>query len=112
MVRHGTHQKVWQARLGAHTPPHLVAAFTVALADPKPMHRTDSGRSLSTLDPDVDIRRTTDVLAVYVAGRAGRPRPLPRCPAHHHANSPEPLVAGTAQARPQPLTLPSPPGST
>ncbi|MET9761751.1 DUF317 domain-containing protein [Streptomyces sp. NPDC006372] len=64
----GLHQKVWQARFGAHTPPHLVAAFTAALGDPKPVHRTDSGRSLPTLDPNVVIRRTTDVLVVYVAG--------------------------------------------
>ncbi|MFI1677397.1 DUF317 domain-containing protein [Streptomyces sp. NPDC020607] len=65
-VTRGTHQKVWQARFGAHTPPHLVAAFTAALADPKPVHR--SGRSLATLDPNVITRKTTDVLAVYVAG--------------------------------------------
>ncbi|MFJ4696362.1 DUF317 domain-containing protein [Streptomyces sp. NPDC088766] len=45
----GMHQKVWQARFGAHTPPHLVTAFTAALGDPKPVHRTDSGRSLPTL---------------------------------------------------------------
>ncbi|MFD4954071.1 hypothetical protein [Streptomyces sp. NPDC058451] len=32
------------------------------------MHRTDSGRSLPTLDPDIVTRKTTDVLAVYVAG--------------------------------------------
>lgn len=64
----GMHQKVWQARFGAHTPPHLVAAFTAALADPKPVHRTDSGRSLPTRDPNVVTCRTTDVLAVYVAG--------------------------------------------
>jgi hypothetical protein len=47
----GMRQKVWQARFGAHTPPHLVTAFTAALGDPKPVHRTDSGRSLPTLDP-------------------------------------------------------------
>ncbi|WP_342751799.1 DUF317 domain-containing protein [Streptomyces cahuitamycinicus] len=64
----GMHQKVWQARFGAHTPPHLDAAFTAALGDPKQVHRTDSGRSLPTLDPNVVIRRTTDVLAVYLAG--------------------------------------------
>ncbi|KUL53169.1 DUF317 domain-containing protein [Streptomyces sp. NRRL S-1521] len=70
--------QVWQARFGAHIPPPLVAAFTAALADPKPMHRTaphrtaphrtDSGRSLPTLDPDVVTRKTTDVLAALVAG--------------------------------------------
>ncbi|WP_406161640.1 hypothetical protein [Streptomyces canus] len=32
------------------------------------MRRTNSGRSLSPLDANVVIRRTTDVLAVYVAG--------------------------------------------
>lgn len=64
----GTHQNVWQARFGTHTPPHLVAAFTAALTDPKPVHRTDSGRSLPTLAQDVVTRKTTDMLAVFVAG--------------------------------------------
>ncbi|MDI3418586.1 DUF317 domain-containing protein [Streptomyces luteolus] len=63
----GTHE-VWQARFGAHTPPPLVAAFTDALADPKPVHRIDSGCSLPTLDPDVVTRQFIDVPAVYVAG--------------------------------------------
>ncbi|WP_435058200.1 DUF317 domain-containing protein [Streptomyces sp. bgisy060] len=63
----GFGQKVWEARFGAHTPSHLVAAFTTALADPKPVHRTDSGRSLPTLDPNLVTRRTTDVLAVHIA---------------------------------------------
>ncbi|MEU8935991.1 DUF317 domain-containing protein [Streptomyces sp. NPDC048409] len=61
-------KKVWQARLGAHTPPHLVAAFTAALADPKPLLRTGSGRSLPSLDPNIVTRKTTDVLAVLLAG--------------------------------------------
>ncbi|WP_442759510.1 DUF317 domain-containing protein [Streptomyces pseudogriseolus] len=39
----GMRQKVWQARFGAHTPPHLVTAFTAALGDPKPVHRTKAG---------------------------------------------------------------------
>ncbi|MHA5052093.1 SPDY domain-containing protein [Streptomyces sp. SD15] len=64
----GLDRPVWQARFGAHTPAHLVAAFTRALADPKPLHRPDSGRSLPTLDPNVVTRRATNVLAVYVAG--------------------------------------------
>lgn len=59
---------VWQALLGAHTPARLVAAFTAALADPKPVPRIDSGRSLPTRDPNVVTRRTTDVLAVDIAG--------------------------------------------
>lgn len=105
------HQKVWQARFGAHTPPHLVAAFTAALGDPKPLHRTDSGRSLPTLDPNVVTRKTTDVLAVYVAGALeDRVHSL----AVRHTTTPTApiLSASAAQARPQPLTLPSPPGST
>ncbi|MFE6548302.1 DUF317 domain-containing protein [Streptomyces sp. NPDC057746] len=72
LVRHraalGTDRPVWQPRFGAHTPAYLVAAFTAALADPKPVLRMDSGRSLPTCDPNVVTRRTTDVLAVYVAG--------------------------------------------
>lgn len=59
---------VWQARFGAHTPLRLVTAFTAALADPKPALRVDGGRSLPTRDPGVVTRRTTDVLAVDVAG--------------------------------------------
>ncbi|WP_406499096.1 DUF317 domain-containing protein [Streptomyces sp. NBC_01604] len=103
----GMHQTVWQARFGAHTPPHLVAA----IGDPKPVHRTDSGRSLPTLDPNVVIRRTTDVLAVYVAGALEDrvhslppdtpPRRRPRSP--HGQRRP-----GTAAA----ANPPSPPGST
>jgi hypothetical protein len=64
----GPDRPVWQARFGAHTPAHLLAAFTTALADPKPVLRMDSGRSLPTRDPNVVTRRSTDVLAVYVAG--------------------------------------------
>ncbi|MGW3937382.1 DUF317 domain-containing protein [Streptomyces sp. NBC_00024] len=62
------HQKVWQARFGEHTPARLVTAFTDALADPAPVARTDSVHSLPTHDPDVVTCRTTDVLAVLVAG--------------------------------------------
>ncbi|MER5538858.1 DUF317 domain-containing protein [Streptomyces mirabilis] len=64
----GADRPVWQARFGAHTPAYLVAAFTAALADPKPVLRMDSGRSLPTCDPNVVTHRTTDVLAEYVAG--------------------------------------------
>ncbi|MEW2620870.1 DUF317 domain-containing protein [Streptomyces sp. NPDC048106] len=90
----GTYQKVWQARFGAHTPPHLVAAFTTALADPKPVLRTDGPGALPTRDTTIVTRNTTNVLAVYVAsaleerGRrlAGRstpsPAPPPADPAH------------------------------
>ncbi|MDF6066126.1 DUF317 domain-containing protein [Streptomyces sp. JH010] len=64
----GPDRPVWQARFGVHTPARLVTAFTAALADPKPVPRIDSGRSLPTRDPNVVTPRTTDVLAVYVAG--------------------------------------------
>ncbi|MFJ4918434.1 DUF317 domain-containing protein [Streptomyces sp. NPDC088725] len=64
----GQDRPVWQARFGTHTPARLVAAFTAALADPQPVPRFDSGRSLATLDPNVVTRTATDVLAVYVAG--------------------------------------------
>ncbi len=63
----GPDRPVWQARFGAHTPARLVAAFTTALADPKPVPRIDSGRSLPTYDPNIVTRRTTGVPAVYVA---------------------------------------------
>ncbi|WP_308812095.1 DUF317 domain-containing protein [Streptomyces sp. A244] len=57
-----------QAQFGAHTPPHPCRRVHATLGDPKPVHRTDSGRSLPILDPNVVIRPTTDVLAAYVAG--------------------------------------------
>ncbi|MET8921633.1 DUF317 domain-containing protein [Streptomyces sp. NPDC004623] len=59
---------VWQARFGEHTPTRLVAAFTAALADPKPVARTGSLRSLPTRDPQIITRRTTDVHAELLAG--------------------------------------------
>ncbi|MFD4611944.1 DUF317 domain-containing protein [Streptomyces sp. NPDC058440] len=98
MVSLGMDQKVWQARFGAHTPPPLVAAFTAALADPQPVHRTDSGRSLPTLDPDVITRKTTSVRAVYVAGAledrirslAARHPPTPPAPVPSRQAPPTP----------------------
>lgn len=35
---------VWEARFGTHTPAHLIAAFTRALADPAPLPRTSPAR--------------------------------------------------------------------
>ncbi|MFD4994636.1 DUF317 domain-containing protein [Streptomyces buecherae] len=61
------HQRLWQARFDEHTPARLVTAFTAALADPTPVARTDGGRGLATLDPNLIARRTTDVLATLVA---------------------------------------------
>ncbi|MFG3126802.1 DUF317 domain-containing protein [Streptomyces tendae] len=65
---HGPNQPVWQARFGVRTPPHLIAAFTAALTDPKPVPRTNRWSSLPTHDPDVITCRPTDVPAVHVAG--------------------------------------------
>lgn len=31
------HELVWQARFGEHAPPHLITAFTRALAHPSPL---------------------------------------------------------------------------
>ncbi|MFI5800836.1 DUF317 domain-containing protein [Streptomyces sp. NPDC051677] len=77
----GPDRPVWQARFGVHTPAYLVAA----LADPKPVPRIDSGRSLPTRDRNVATCRTTEVLAVYVAGMLEeRVRSL----AARHATSP------------------------
>lgn len=58
---------VWHARFDEHTPVHLVAAFTAALADPRPVPRTDSLRCLPTLDPDIITRRPTDVPVASIA---------------------------------------------
>ncbi|MFD4786528.1 DUF317 domain-containing protein [Streptomyces sp. NPDC058459] len=63
----GPNRPVWQAHFGAHTPPHLVAAFTTALADPNPVYRTTGARGLPTLNPHLVTRRYVDVPAVYVA---------------------------------------------
>ncbi|MFD4575778.1 DUF317 domain-containing protein [Streptomyces sp. NPDC058417] len=63
----GPDRRAWQARFGAHTPPHLVAAFTTALADPGPVYRTAGARSLPALNPHLVTRRYIDVPAVYVA---------------------------------------------
>lgn len=66
---------VWQARFGEHTPPHLVGAFVAALAEPSPLPRTGSPRSLPTLDPKIITRRSAEVRPVHVAaaleGRVG-----------------------------------------
>ncbi|WP_432012619.1 DUF317 domain-containing protein [Streptomyces cucumeris] len=111
-VTFGFGDPLWQARFGDRTPAHLVTAFTAALADPAPVARTDNVRCLPAHDPKVVTRQTTDVLAVDVASAleervhtlAAR-RTLP--PA-----KPDALIARAVQARPQPLTLTSPPGST
>ncbi|MGW3692333.1 DUF317 domain-containing protein [Streptomyces sp. NPDC005149] len=58
---------VWQARFGEHTPPHLITAFTTALADTHPVARTDSPHGLPTLNPGLVTRRATEVPAVLVA---------------------------------------------
>ncbi|MEU1893901.1 DUF317 domain-containing protein [Streptomyces pristinaespiralis] len=60
-------QPVWQARFGEHTPPHLITAFTTALADPNPVLRTGSMRSLPTRNPDAVTRTRREVPAVQVA---------------------------------------------
>ncbi|MFJ6017252.1 DUF317 domain-containing protein [Streptomyces sp. NPDC092952] len=81
-------ESVWQARFDAHTPPRLVAAFTAALTDPRPVHRTNSGRGLPTLDPDVVTRKFVALPAAYIAGAlearvhslAARHTPLPPAP--------------------------------
>ncbi|MDX2937937.1 DUF317 domain-containing protein [Streptomyces ipomoeae] len=59
---------MWHSHFGEHTPARLVTAFTAVLAAPAPVARTDSVRRLPTHDPTVATRRTTDVLAVLVAG--------------------------------------------
>ncbi len=61
------HQPVWQARFGEHTPPHLITAFTAALADPNPVPRTDTLRSLPTRNPNAVARTRREVPAVQVA---------------------------------------------
>ncbi|MFF8779536.1 DUF317 domain-containing protein [Streptomyces sp. NPDC015140] len=79
---------VWQARFGAHTPPHLVTAFTTALADPEPVYRTAGEQRLPTLNPNLVTRKYVDVPAVYLAAAledrvrslAARPAGAPPAP--------------------------------
>lgn len=58
---------VWQARFGEHTPPRLITAFTTALADTRPLTRTDSPHRLPTLNPGLITREPTQVRAVLLA---------------------------------------------
>jgi hypothetical protein len=57
---------VWQARFGEHTPPHLIAAFTAALADPSPVARPHP-LSIPTRNPDLVSRKHRQVPAAQVA---------------------------------------------
>lgn len=63
----GPDRPVWQARFGEHTPPRLITVFTTALADPRPVWRTNGPLGLATLDPKVISRQALDVPAVLVA---------------------------------------------
>ncbi|MGW4441924.1 DUF317 domain-containing protein [Streptomyces sp. NPDC004682] len=84
----GPDRPVWQARFSEHTAPHLVAAFTTALADPHPVARLGSPRGLPTLNPGLVTRRSIPVRAALVAAalekrvhalaaRRGGPAPSP-----------------------------------
>ncbi|MDX2828398.1 DUF317 domain-containing protein, partial [Streptomyces ipomoeae] len=58
---------VWQARFGEHTPPHLVTAFTRALADPRPLPRTGSPLSIPGYSTKLITRTYREVPAAQVA---------------------------------------------
>ncbi|MGW4671459.1 DUF317 domain-containing protein [Streptomyces sp. NPDC004324] len=85
----GPNRPVWQSHFGAHTPPHLVAAFTTALADPNPVYRTAGARSADPEPPPrhSQVRRRPRRLR---RRRAGGTRPVPCRPAQRHANRPAP----------------------
>ncbi|MFB6553808.1 DUF317 domain-containing protein [Streptomyces sp. NPDC056405] len=94
----GPNRPVWQALFDAHTPPHLVAAFTTALADRKPVYRTAGARSLPTLNPHLVTRRYLDIPAVYVAAALeGRVRSL----AARHSATPAALPPSRQAPAPQ-----------
>ncbi|MGW3862544.1 DUF317 domain-containing protein [Streptomyces sp. NPDC005047] len=94
----GPNRPVWQARFDAHTPSHLVAAFTTALADRKPVYRTAGARSLPTLNPHLVTRRYLDIPAVYVAAALeGRVRSL----AARHSATPAALPPSRQAPAPQ-----------
>ncbi|WP_409350316.1 DUF317 domain-containing protein [Streptomyces celluloflavus] len=83
---------VWQARFGVHTPTRLIAAFTAQLADPSPVPRTGSMRSLPTLNPNLVTRTWREVPAAQVAfaledrirALAARHAALPASPSAPH----------------------------
>ncbi|MEU3299705.1 DUF317 domain-containing protein [Streptomyces sp. NPDC006678] len=92
----GESRPVWQARFGEHTPPHLITAFTAALADPSPVARTDP-LSLPTRNPDLVTRTDRDVPAAQfasalenrvrtLAARCAAPPATPRTPRHPPTN--------------------------
>lgn len=62
----GASRPVWQARFDEHTPPHLIAAFTAALAAPSPAIRTAPGR-LPTRDPNRITRTEANVPVDLIA---------------------------------------------
>ncbi|MFJ4513770.1 DUF317 domain-containing protein [Streptomyces sp. NPDC088816] len=59
---------LWQAHFSEHTPPHLITAFTAALADPRPVPRTAGPSSLPTRNPDLITLSPREVPAAQVAG--------------------------------------------
>ncbi|MCP3821384.1 DUF317 domain-containing protein [Streptomyces sp. A3M-1-3] len=87
---------VWQARFGEHTPPHLIAAFTAALADRGPVARSNP-LSLPTRNPDLVTRTDRELPAAQVASalegrvctlatRRAAPPATPRAPRRPPAN--------------------------
>ncbi|MEV0691237.1 DUF317 domain-containing protein [Streptomyces sp. NPDC050388] len=58
---------MWQARFGEHTPTHLIAAFTAALADPSPLPRTSSPLSIPPRNPNLVTRTHRELPAVQIA---------------------------------------------
>ncbi|MGZ2361547.1 DUF317 domain-containing protein [Streptomyces sp. 372A] len=58
---------IWAARFHEHTPVHLVTQFTTALADVKPLWRTNGVDRMPTLNPGLVNRRFLDVPVAYVA---------------------------------------------
>ncbi|MCX5395645.1 DUF317 domain-containing protein [Streptomyces sp. NBC_00102] len=94
----GPARPVWQAAFATTAPARLVAAFTSALADPKPVARIDGRRGLPTRDPSVISLRTTDALAVFVAGALeDRVRALA---ARNNTTPPVPVSSRRAPPRP------------
>ncbi|WP_391653993.1 DUF317 domain-containing protein [Streptomyces tamarix] len=82
---------VWQARFGQHTPPHLIAAFTRALADPSPLLREGLPSSIPAYGTRLVTLTSREVPAVQVASAL------------------EDRVRALAARRAAPPTSPSPP---
>ncbi|MFE1407820.1 DUF317 domain-containing protein [Streptomyces sp. NPDC058770] len=72
---------LWQAQFDEHTPPHLIAAFTAALADPRPVARTHTPahgqQFLTRTRREVPATRVASALEDRIRALTADQRPAP-----------------------------------